>query len=335
MPELLTAIVIAKDEADNLPRCLKSLVGLADSVVVCDTGSTDGTQDIARALGALLIERPWKDSFAASKNEALDAATGEHVLPIDCDEEVGAETDKAETRERLRDDGLPDIKLVRNVLRYPTYSVTLLMPRLFRRKAGIRFIHDVHEQLDVEDETAVLSNVWLYHHGYLEPGALEKKERRNLRIALRMPPSGHRDHCVARSAFAVGEWREAIDACRSLLESTTSPPLREDACSIGAAASFNARDATALAAFLDMGREMAPESADIQLIAVLDAMARYLHLLRNGDSTTQGLEYVRPWMFWHEKTRARRAFAEMSNATRSPIPTGQLALPTPEGDSHA
>lgn len=82
----LSGIVIARNEARNLDACLASLA-FCDEIVVVDSGSTDGTQDIARHHGARLIERGWP-GFGPQKEFARQEAAGEWVLSIDADERV-------------------------------------------------------------------------------------------------------------------------------------------------------------------------------------------------------------------------------------------------------
>ena len=81
----LSVIVITKNEADRLTRCLAS-AAFADEVVVVDSGSTDGTPDLARRLGARVIETADWPGFGPQKNRALDAARGDWVLSLDADE---------------------------------------------------------------------------------------------------------------------------------------------------------------------------------------------------------------------------------------------------------
>ncbi len=86
----LSVILITKNEARNLRQCLHS-VAFADQIVVVDSGSTDGTQAIARDAGALVIETADWPGFGAQKNRALDAATGDWIFSIDADERVTPE----------------------------------------------------------------------------------------------------------------------------------------------------------------------------------------------------------------------------------------------------
>lgn len=83
----LSVIVITKNEILNLGACLRS-VRFADEVVVVDSGSTDGTQELARAFGARVIETGDWPGYGPQKNRALQAATGDWVFSIDADEQV-------------------------------------------------------------------------------------------------------------------------------------------------------------------------------------------------------------------------------------------------------
>ncbi len=80
--------MIVRDEEDNLPRCLGSVRGVFDEIVVVDTGSVDRTREIAREYGARVVEFAWIDDFAAARNAALDAASGDYAFWLDADDLV-------------------------------------------------------------------------------------------------------------------------------------------------------------------------------------------------------------------------------------------------------
>lgn len=83
---LFSVIIITKNEAHNIEDCLKS-VDWADEIVVVDSGSTDGTTDIARKYTDKVVVTGWP-GYGEQKQRALDMATGEWVLSLDADERV-------------------------------------------------------------------------------------------------------------------------------------------------------------------------------------------------------------------------------------------------------
>jgi hypothetical protein len=76
----LSVCLITRDEAHNLPGLMASLGSIAQEVVVVDTGSVDGTPELARALGARVLSSPWQNDFSQARNVALAAATA-HTTP--------------------------------------------------------------------------------------------------------------------------------------------------------------------------------------------------------------------------------------------------------------
>lgn len=85
--EKISAALIVKNERKVLTRCLKSLAGI-DEIVILDTGSTDGTPKLARNLGAVVKEIPTVNPFhfANARNAAHDLASNDWILTIDADE---------------------------------------------------------------------------------------------------------------------------------------------------------------------------------------------------------------------------------------------------------
>ena len=86
----LTAILISYNEEMDLPRALASLAGIADEIILVDSGSTDRTCEIARTYGARVHARKL-DNFAEQKNYAASLSSNEWILSIDCDQELSPE----------------------------------------------------------------------------------------------------------------------------------------------------------------------------------------------------------------------------------------------------
>jgi glycosyltransferase involved in cell wall biosynthesis len=81
--------VITQNAAAQLPDCLAS-VAFADEVVVVDSGSTDGTADIAAHYGARVISKEWL-GFGRQKQFGVEQAAHDWVLCLDADERVSPE----------------------------------------------------------------------------------------------------------------------------------------------------------------------------------------------------------------------------------------------------
>jgi glycosyltransferase involved in cell wall biosynthesis len=168
MPNTLSAVLITLNEAANLPRTLASVKGLGE-IVVLDSGSTDSTLNIARSFGANVITEPWS-SFGAQKNSAIARATGDWVLSLDADEEVGPAL-ASEIRALL--EGEPAF----NAYRIPRLNHFLGRPlrhggywpdpklRLFRRGAAHFAERPVHETMEANGSVGDLES-HLIHHCY-------------------------------------------------------------------------------------------------------------------------------------------------------------------------
>ncbi len=97
----ISVAIVTLDEEQNLGRCLASLGGVADEVVVVDSGSVDGTERIAREHGAVFVHQDWL-GYGPQKNLATARASNEWVLSLDADEALSDEL-RASIR-RLKDE---------------------------------------------------------------------------------------------------------------------------------------------------------------------------------------------------------------------------------------
>jgi glycosyltransferase involved in cell wall biosynthesis len=81
----LSVVIITLNEERNIGRCLQSVSGLADEVIVVDSFSTDRTAEICRAAGAKFIPRAW-EGYSATKNFAASQSSHDWILSLDADE---------------------------------------------------------------------------------------------------------------------------------------------------------------------------------------------------------------------------------------------------------
>ena len=86
----VSVVIITKNEAATIGPCLDSVAGLADEIVVLDSGSSDATREVCTAAGARVIETDWP-GFGVQKNRAVQAARNTWVLCLDADERLSPE----------------------------------------------------------------------------------------------------------------------------------------------------------------------------------------------------------------------------------------------------
>ena len=78
----LSLCMIVKDEAFFIEECLAAAAPYVDEIVVVDTGSSDGTRDIAAGYADKLLDFVWIEDFSAARNAGLAAATGDWILVL-------------------------------------------------------------------------------------------------------------------------------------------------------------------------------------------------------------------------------------------------------------
>jgi len=162
----ISAALVTLNEAANLPRALESL-RCCDEVVVVDSGSHDGTVEIARRLGARVIDSEWR-GYAAQKNFAAQQAGHDWILALDADEAL-SEALEGEIWEIKRSGPQADAYTIPRLAQYmgrwilhsgwyPDRKV-----RLYDRRKAEWFGAYVHESVKVEGRVAHLKSNLLHY----------------------------------------------------------------------------------------------------------------------------------------------------------------------------
>lgn len=179
----LSAVLIVKNEAAHIERCLRSVAPIVDEVVLVDTGSTDGTIEIAQSLGLNLKlgEFEWCDDFSAARNAALELATCDWALWIDADEELEAsgqsEILQALIRPQFGGYFISIVNYTGEEGDNSTYTHSAM--RLFQRLPGVAFEGRIHEQVvdtyvNRRMPNCNLATATLLHYGY-RPSEMQAK----------------------------------------------------------------------------------------------------------------------------------------------------------------
>src|SRR5690348_14022497 len=169
----ISACIITLDEADRIEPCLASLA-FCDEIVVVDSGSTDGTTDIAAARGARVLSRAF-DGYRSQKEFAVRAACHEYVLCLDADERVSAAL--RASIEQARNAGFPaaGYRFARATeyfgafLRHGNAYPDRVMRLFDRRRGGWRGEREIHEHASVDGSLGNLDGD-LEHHAYRSLG---------------------------------------------------------------------------------------------------------------------------------------------------------------------
>lgn len=251
----LSLAMIVKNEAANLPRCLGSLQGLVDEMVVVDTGSIDDTVAIAESFGARMGRFTWCDDFSAARNESLRLCTGDWVVVLDADEAIDA-LDHARIRQAIvrarflafsltirnyyLDGGAAtfDRTAVRNRSPYSegasfSHCSDVSALRLCRRYPDLRFEGRIHEMLTPYFEAKKLSvghlEAVIHHYGKVDPGREEAKTAYYLRLAeeesAAHPGDPQRLFNFMSQAQVAGEWEKALVAADTYMQQARETPI--------------------------------------------------------------------------------------------------------------
>jgi glycosyltransferase involved in cell wall biosynthesis len=154
----ISAVIITFNEASSIGRCLTSLDGIADEIIVVDSYSTDSTEEICRAFNAKFIKHEFK-GYMDQKNFSLSLASNNFVISLDADEALSDTLRKsiAEIKSRMNADGYLFNRLgffngkwIKHSSWYPDRQL-----RLFKKNLGKWGTSNVHEHFIMDRGTKI------------------------------------------------------------------------------------------------------------------------------------------------------------------------------------
>ena len=204
-------VLIARDEAHCISRCLESVGPLIDEMIVVDTGSSDNTVDLALKAGASVHSFQWCDDFSAARNAALEIASADWNLILDADEWIEGETTELAKALKGPADFIGLLPVASEFdLQGRTEVAISWMPRLLPR--GVRYRGEVHEQ-PVADLPRRHIAIKIRHDGY-RLARLEDKKGRNRSMLQKMlkttPEDAYLHYQLGRDYEIYSEFDEAV-----------------------------------------------------------------------------------------------------------------------------
>lgn len=184
----LACCMIAKNEAEFIVGAIESVKGLADEIIVVDTGSTDDTVALARGAGARVEFFPWIGDFSAARNASIGYATADWILCLDADERLQKASYSA-VRAVMEEAGDPHRVVCVRILNYTREGKFMsdgFSGRLFQNVPTMRFFGRVHEEVG-GDRTDVSTDYRLdvtFDHFGADPGVMREKSKDARNIEL-------------------------------------------------------------------------------------------------------------------------------------------------------
>lgn len=169
MSKSLSAVIITKNEVDRISDCIQSLIPVTKEIIVIDSGSTDGTIEMAESLGAKVIKTQWK-GFGPTKNYGHSKAANDWILSIDADEQLSPALAKEIINLQLKADHVYSFKrhnyYLGKQIRFSGWSADWVQ-RIFNRNEVTWNDNLVHEKLKIANHISItkLANP-LIHDSY-------------------------------------------------------------------------------------------------------------------------------------------------------------------------
>lgn len=207
--------MIVKNEEKYLERCLKSVQGKVDEIIVVDTGSTDNTIEIARKYNSIIKHFEWINDFAAARNYSISEVRSEYILVLDADEYLDENADLQADLAKGKD----YYRLLIKNYQSEGKSVIHQNVRLFKSGIGLFFSGKLHEHLNNYDESlnysGAESEILIHHVGYLPEVVIDRdKNRRNRDIMvkeLEESPTGYSYFNMAMVYMSDEVYDKALD----------------------------------------------------------------------------------------------------------------------------
>jgi len=206
--------MIVKNEEKVLARCLDSMKGLADEIIIVDTGSTDTTKMIASQYTDKIYDFTWVHDFSAARNFSFSKATKDYVYVADADEVIDEEN-----RQRfllLKQSLLPEIEIVQmkyaNQLAFnTTYNFDIeYRPKLYKRLRTFHWVEPVHENVllspVIYDSDIVIQHMPICNHAERDFDTFLRVIRKEGKLSTKLY------QMYARELFIAGEEQDFKDA---------------------------------------------------------------------------------------------------------------------------
>lgn len=338
---LLSIGMIFRNEIHCLERCLESLEPLRRAVscelVMADTGSTDGSREVAAKYADILFDFPWVNDFSAARNAVMDRSSGVWYLTVDADEWLDGDISQltAVLASPPEEEATVGLVVQRN---YSTYDfdgpyTDFLAGRLVYMSRRPRYTGVIHERWQWRESPSyvVMRETVLHHDGYVSlnregGGSKETRNMELLREKLKDDPEDLMTHIqMVESGQNQPDFPEILHRAVELVEErrgcweTMGPPILRYAVFLA-----STRKMPELPKWIREAEEMFPDSAFTQMDVAFIAFSYFLDQDDYEEAARRGERYLKAL----EEDRAGRLdpLARVYNPLQTAIPLREQAM---------
>ena len=192
----ISCFIIAQDEADRIANTIESVIDIVDEVIVIDSGSTDGTQDLARQLGCKVFFNKWK-GYGPQKRFGEDCAKNEWLLNLDADEYLSDQI-KSEILQIFDDNNnhynffsMKVTPIYPNWKRPRIFSASHECVRLYNKRFGRFSNSPVHDSVETNNSKVFYFKNHIYHNSVRSFKHLIEKEESYIQLQSKTKQSGY------------------------------------------------------------------------------------------------------------------------------------------------
>jgi len=185
MPTISLCMIVYNEE-NNIRRCLESVRGFADEIIIVDTGSTDRTKSICKEYGARIFDFEWKEDFSEARNLSISKASSDWILLLDADEvlSIGNSAGLKQYLQGCEYNLLP-VRMTHFYGKKPADEKRAHFssaPRLARNDGTVRFTGSIHEKIvsgnhSIGSTSQTRHLIRILHYGYMEDVFVNKTDR--------------------------------------------------------------------------------------------------------------------------------------------------------------
>ncbi|MDF9612853.1 glycosyltransferase [Bacillus cereus] len=150
----LSLCIIVKDEEKKLEKCLASIDGIPDEIIIVDTGSTDQTKKIASIWTPKVFDFKWNDNFSDARNFSFNQATMDYILWLDADDILLPEDYRKllSLKQELKENyDVVSMIYHAGFDQYNNVITSIRRNRIVKREKNLKWYGVVHEDLDINN----------------------------------------------------------------------------------------------------------------------------------------------------------------------------------------